>query len=531
MFELFYATGVRRSEMATLTKGGSPVLQTIRTYEAHRDVLASIQNNAGGTTRSAYDYSSVNGGVNNLGQRMGVGTTFNLGGTLAANPGDTSWDYDSLGQLTSADHDNGTTADRAYQYDTIGNRLFSEISNSQISNPPATTTTAYTPDALNQYDAITPYILDGENVIPGTPVVPVFDDDGNMKTGPLPADPAANSTLTWDAENRLVQTQVGTSGPLVLAYYDAQSRRIAETVGTTTTLYLYDGWNCIAEYSITGTAAPVLAKTRTWGLDLSGTPQGAGGVGGLLAEKQGANTFYPTYDGNGNVSEYLGDDGSTAAHFEYDPFGNTVVNTDTGNQFAYRFSTKPLNFSTGLYYYLYRWYDPVTGRWMSRDPIAERGGVNLYGFVGNDAIRRVDLLGLAPPGKGCPKPNKKPRPPKEKGGATAPPKPPGHKGFHHYGNWGGPGWANGGWNYEDGMLPPFDESAPHTDERDLCYKHHDYDIAKCETGEDCPCPEDKKKVSDCIEEADKKLADCLRDAGVKGLEPWAFDTIIPWLVH
>ncbi|MCF7676060.1 MAG: RHS repeat-associated core domain-containing protein [Akkermansiaceae bacterium] len=45
-------------------------------------------------------------------------------------------------------------------------------------------------------------------------------------------------------------------------------------------------------------------------------------------------------------------------------------------------------------YYGYRWYDPLTGRWPSRDPIGENGGVNLYGFVGNDGIALVDSLGL-----------------------------------------------------------------------------------------------------------------------------------------
>ncbi len=45
-------------------------------------------------------------------------------------------------------------------------------------------------------------------------------------------------------------------------------------------------------------------------------------------------------------------------------------------------------------YYGYRYYDPETGRWPSRDPIEERGGVNLYGFVGNDGVNRWDNLGL-----------------------------------------------------------------------------------------------------------------------------------------
>lgn len=49
----------------------------------------------------------------------------------------------------------------------------------------------------------------------------------------------------------------------------------------------------------------------------------------------------------------------------------------------------------GLNIYGYRYYDPETGRWPSRDPIEERGGVNLYGFVGNEGIRYCDILGLS----------------------------------------------------------------------------------------------------------------------------------------
>ena len=61
---------------------------------------------------------------------------------------------------------------------------------------------------------------------------------------------------------------------------------------------------------------------------------------------------------------------------------------------AYGFSTKMQDAETGLYYYGYRVYDPVTGRWPSRDPIEEDGGLNLYGFVRNDGIGRFDVLGL-----------------------------------------------------------------------------------------------------------------------------------------
>ena len=125
--------------------------------------------------------------------------------------------------------------------------------------------------------------------------------------------------------------------------------------------------------------------------------QGAGGVGGLLSVNDGTATYYPTYDGNGNVSEYLDSTGAVQAHYEYDPFGRTTVATGTKAQdFSHRFSTKPLDQETGLYYYGYRYYDPVTGRWPSRDPIGEMGGANLYGFVTNNAISGVDYLGNMP---------------------------------------------------------------------------------------------------------------------------------------
>jgi RHS repeat-associated protein len=60
-----------------------------------------------------------------------------------------------------------------------------------------------------------------------------------------------------------------------------------------------------------------------------------------------------------------------------------------------RFSTKYADDETGLVYYGYRYYDARGGRWVNRDPIEESGGENLYGMVGNDSIRTVDLLGLA----------------------------------------------------------------------------------------------------------------------------------------
>jgi RHS repeat-associated protein len=64
----------------------------------------------------------------------------------------------------------------------------------------------------------------------------------------------------------------------------------------------------------------------------------------------------------------------------------------TANPF--RFSTKFQDDETGLLYYGYRYYDPMTGRWKSRDPIQEEGGLNIYGFVENKVISAYDYLGM-----------------------------------------------------------------------------------------------------------------------------------------
>jgi RHS repeat-associated protein len=61
---------------------------------------------------------------------------------------------------------------------------------------------------------------------------------------------------------------------------------------------------------------------------------------------------------------------------------------------TYRFSGKEYDLHSGLYYFGYRFYDPNLQRWLNSDPIGERGGLNLYGFVGNNPINDVDQLGL-----------------------------------------------------------------------------------------------------------------------------------------
>ncbi len=141
-------------------------------------------------------------------------------------------------------------------------------------------------------------------------------------------------------------------------------------------------------------------RTYVWGLDLSGTLERAGGVGGLLKVTDytsGTTHHFVAYDGNGNVAALVDADttGTVTARYEYGPFGEPIRATGTlARKNPLRFSTKYTDNETGLLYCGYRFYDPVTGRWPSRDPIGDNRGLNLYAFNLNDACNHWDFNGL-----------------------------------------------------------------------------------------------------------------------------------------
>jgi YD repeat-containing protein len=97
---------------------------------------------------------------------------------------------------------------------------------------------------------------------------------------------------------------------------------------TAETKFVWDGWNLSAEVDGRPTLAvptDVILRSYAWGMDLSGSEQGAGGVGGLLFESNAAGaTWHPTYDGNGNVTGLRDANGVPAGTYEYGPFGETL---------------------------------------------------------------------------------------------------------------------------------------------------------------------------------------------------------------
>lgn len=258
--------------------------------------------------------------------------------------------------------------------------------------------------AVTVDDGTSPAVT-GNYYLPKLSVQPQYDDDGN-----LTAD--GRWLYEWDAENRLVVMKTDTatqqSGqPYVrlVFSYDWIGRRVRKQVfgtptGTTPVedrRFAYDGWNLVAEYTASGSSL-TLQRSYVWGTDLSGTEQGAGGVGGLLSVHvaNGNPVGIPAYDGNGNITGWLDSSGTLLSQMEYDPFGNRIVDEGEWVDFPIGFSTKYQDKETGLYYYGYRYYQPVHGRWINRDPIRENGGYNLYGISENDPINMIDILGLKP---------------------------------------------------------------------------------------------------------------------------------------
>jgi len=248
----------------------------------------------------------------------------------------------------------------------------------------------------------------GNAFVPKTQELFYHDADGNLTND-------GRWTYTWDAENRLVKMTPNTGlGPQIsLEFeYDWQSRRIRKQVwpnnnwsGTPTNdvKFLYDGWNLLTEFNATNNA---ILRSYVWGRDLSGTIQGAGGVGGLLFLRDAGSAIgysAPAFDGNGTVMALVSLSGGTnCATYEYGPFGELLRATGPmvkANPF--RFSTKFQDDETDLVYYGYRYYNSSTGRWLSRDPTGERGGVNLYGFVRNTPLNLFDYLGLDASDKPC----------------------------------------------------------------------------------------------------------------------------------
>jgi RHS repeat-associated protein len=267
-------------------------------------------------------------------------------------------------------------------------------------------------------------LLNGTNVFQAVAKDSLGRTDTNTVTAYLPAsavcasDSRGNLTndgrrvFYYDSENQLTNVLVAGAWKSEFAYDGLMRRKVRREfswsgsgwIQTNEVRYIYDGRLVIQERHYTpqgSTLVPLTTVTYTRGNDLSGTFEGAGGIGGLLDRSEISNLKSPhSYyhsDGNGNITALVNTNGLVVARYSYDPYGTILAMSGPLSEAnLYRFSSKEWHAQSGLVYYLYRYYEPSLQRWVNRDPIGESGGINLYSLLRNDALAAVDSFGLAP---------------------------------------------------------------------------------------------------------------------------------------
>ena len=269
-----------------------------------------------------------------------------------------------------------------------------------------------------------------------TSVTYSYDGNGNLTSD-------GRRSFEYDYENQLTNVYVASAWKSEFRYDAFGRKRVQKEykwdagtsswVKTNEVRYVYDGMLVVQERDANNIA--LVSYTR--GNDLSGSLQGAGGIGGLLARTENvklltlgsalnAHAYYHA-DGNGNITAMVNTNGILVARYNYDPYGNLLgMSGPLAEANTYRFSSKEWNGNAGLYYYGFRFYEPNVQRWINRDPLGDisslplmtaaiaptidSGGdgmtdgdfvnawtwanLNLYTGIGNNPLSLFDALGL-----------------------------------------------------------------------------------------------------------------------------------------
>lgn len=361
-----------------------------------------------------YDYDSANRpwqiisnagtfihAYDNLGRRD---TLSYPNGTLA------DWDFDDLGRLNAVTHKvSGGAAFLTYSYpvyDQVGNRKaagvdgeswsyiyddlyrllekvsparpekfdFDAVGNRTLG--PGAKDTAYLHNAANQ-------ITKGRKLEYG------YDNAGNQTTRTQAGVTDKSWTQTWDNENRLVKVEKekGTERRTVTFKYDPQGRRIEKQ------LTVIDGITKISTWTYVYESDNIALEIYT---DPSGTTEktfythGPGVDEHLALERNGQFYCYHA-DGLGSIVSITDANHNIVQSNEYDSYG--MVKPSTSFRNSYTYTGREWDKETGLYYYRARYYDPMEGRFISKDPIGFKGGINLYNYVESNPINETDPFG------------------------------------------------------------------------------------------------------------------------------------------
>ena len=203
-----------------------------------------------------------------------------------------------------------------------------------------------------------------------------YDANGNLTSK---TDASGTWTYSWDYENRL--KQASKSGGVTVSYaYDALGGRVQRTTSAgVTTKFIYDGVDAVRDLDGNGNTVA----------DYLNGP----GIDNKLRETSGSSASYFLTDHLGATRALTDASGNIISSLAYDSFGN-VTSGSAATRYAY--TGREIDLDTGLMYYRARVYDAHQGRFVSEDPIGFRGGINLYAYVRNNSLNRIDPKGENP---------------------------------------------------------------------------------------------------------------------------------------
>jgi len=299
-------------------------------------------------------------------------TAEQIAGDLLPSSGFTS-SYDAGNRLTNWNRPTATASGQTWNYDNAGNW------NSTAKTIGTNTTT----------EARTHSVADQINTIAGNAAT--HDLKGNLTTY---EQNGKNYTVNYDLDNRIVTADVDNDD--VEYRYDAFGRRVIRKEGTTKSALIWWGNSECAEHK--HQAGQTVIQN-----DIMEHPSRLNSV--IARAVDGSKFKLQWYHKNylDHVYAVSDDTGDILEHYRYTAFGEVTCYNSNGIPKAKSlikntilWNTRRRDEVTGYYMYKFRHYSAELGRWPSRDPIEERGGVNLYAFVGNEPIGRWDRLGREP---------------------------------------------------------------------------------------------------------------------------------------